>query len=60
MAITLLGFGLGGLLLAAQREGSRGRSSLREQAIEAQREAARAYACARELTSRWNEEASRR
>ena len=52
-AFVLFGFGLGALIVAGQSSVRQG-TSLRDQAIAAQRASARAAAHARELTERWN------
>lgn len=55
VAFTLLGFGLGALLLVSKATASpRTKASLRDRAIAAQEEAALAARRARELAAQWS------
>jgi len=54
VTLTLLGFGLGALLLATRGSSARSTVPLRERAIAAQQEAARAAQRARELAAQWS------
>jgi hypothetical protein len=56
VTLTLLGFGLGAMIMASQSSSPRARMTLRDRAIAAQEDAARAAKRARDLTARWNEE----
>jgi hypothetical protein len=54
--LTLLGFGIGVLLVVDRRTDPRALTTLREHAIEAQKISARASQRARALTAKWSEE----